>query len=250
MLGVVIVWAGLAVVAVATASLVKPLACLRLRTRRRSALALGAGLALSALGLLLPATQTQVEVMRTHLDEFAPAYHFSEFHRIHIRASRDRVYEAVKEVTAAEILFFRTLTWIRRLGRPGPESVLDAPEHQPLIQVATRTSFLMLADDPDREVLVGTVVLAPSGAGAMPDPTSESFKALDAPGFAKAMMNFRFEDAGSQACLLTTETRVYATDASARRRFAAYWRVIYPGSSLIRWMWLRAVKRRAETACS
>ncbi|HYW41393.1 MAG TPA: hypothetical protein VE959_00970 [Bryobacteraceae bacterium] len=28
--------------------------------------------------------------------------------------------------------------------------------------------------------------------------------------------------------------------------FAAYWRMIYPGSALIRRMWLRAIKRRAE----
>jgi hypothetical protein len=28
--------------------------------------------------------------------------------------------------------------------------------------------------------------------------------------------------------------------------FGAYWRVIYPGSSLIRYMWLRAIKKRAE----
>ncbi|MBV8202739.1 MAG: hypothetical protein JOZ15_19150, partial [Acidobacteria bacterium] len=48
------------------------------------------------------------------------------------------------------------------------------------------------------------------------------------------------------ACVVTTETRVNATDAATRRRFAAYWRVIYPGSSLIRSMWLRAIRRRAE----
>ena len=44
----------------------------------------------------------------------------------------------------------------------------------------------------------------------------------------------------------STETRVFATDDSARRRFAAFWRVIYPGSALIRRMWLRAIQRRAE----
>jgi len=32
---------------------------------------------------------------------------------------------------------------------------------------------------------------------------------------------------------------------STRRRFAGYWRIIYPGSALIRRMWLRAVARRA-----
>ncbi len=93
---------------------------------------------------------------------------------------------------------------------------------------------------------MGTLVLAPAGTGLTPKPTAQWFKALDAPGFAKATMNFRLEDAGSQASVLTTETRVHATDAPTRRRFAAYWRVIYPGSSLIRRMWLRAIKLRAE----
>jgi hypothetical protein len=70
-------------------------------------------------------------------------------------------------------------------------------------------------------------------------------------------MNFRLEEeecdapagqATSPCTLLTTETRIYATDASSRRAFARYWRVIYPGSSLIRRMWLRAIKKRAEAA--
>ena len=62
-----------------------------------------------------------------------------------------------------------------------------------------------------------------------------------------AAMNLRIEDAGPAACTLTTETRVYATDTSTRRHFAFYWRVIYPGSALIRRMWLRAIARRAES---
>jgi hypothetical protein len=46
---------------------------------------------------------------------------------------------------------------------------------------------------------------------------------------------------------VTTETRILATDDGARRRFGAYWRVIYPGSALIRIGWLDAIRRRAET---
>jgi hypothetical protein len=69
---------------------------------------------------------------------------------------------------------------------------------------------------------------------------------LTRPGFAKATMNFLIEPDGSGGCILKTETRIFATDASSRRRFAAYWRVIYSGSALIRRMWLRAIKLRAE----
>ncbi len=44
---------------------------------------------------------------------------------------------------------------------------------------------------------------------------------------------------------MTTETRVFANSDDARRRFAPYWRVIYPGSAIIRHMWLSAIARRA-----
>ena len=47
-------------------------------------------------------------------------------------------------------------------------------------------------------------------------------------------------------CLLSTETRIKATDGDARRSFGRYWRIIHPGSALIRRVWLRAVRRRAE----
>src|SRR5262245_32557245 len=59
-------------------------------------------------------------------------------------------------------------------------------------------------------------------------------------------MNFYVEDAGGGVSRLVTETRVHATDAAARRRFAAYWRMIYPGSALLRVTWLRAIRARAE----
>ncbi|HXT21641.1 MAG TPA: hypothetical protein VN923_12895, partial [Thermoanaerobaculia bacterium] len=54
------------------------------------------------------------------------------------------------------------------------------------------------------------------------------------------------DDEGGGWTRVTTETRVFATDDHARRRFAAYWRTIYPGSALIRRMWLRAIRARAE----
>src|SRR2546422_11390171 len=45
---------------------------------------------------------------------------------------------------------------------------------------------------------------------------------------------------------LTTETRVYATDPVAYRKFAVYWRVVRGGSALVRREWLKAIRRRAE----
>ena len=181
----------------------------------------------------------------SELDRVAPSYQFHEVHRTTVSATPDRAYRAIKEVTASEILFFRELTWLRRLGRPGPENILRAPEHQPLLDVATRTTFITLADSP-REIVVGTVVIAPPGTRAR-SVSADEFAALAArPGHALATMNFVVTPLADGTCDVSTETRVFATDESARRRFAAYWRLINLGSAFIRLMWLRAIKRRAE----
>jgi hypothetical protein len=182
----------------------------------------------------------------TLLDEFAPKWQFREVHAIPVLATPDRAFRAIEMVTAGEIKLFQALTWFRRLGRVGPESILNAPPDKPILEVALRSGFLLLAGQPFREIVIGTVVVSPPGA---PRPrTPEEFKALDAPGYAKAVMNFRIDRAGLAMSVVTTETRVFATDSRTRRNFAIYWWTIRAGSGLIRRMWLRAIRRRAETA--
>jgi len=246
MLAVGLVYAGLVVTLVGAVSLVNPQAFVGIHSRLQGALILGLGLLIVGAGWAFPAKQMRVAVFRTQLDQFVPLYQFNEVHSIRVMAPKDRVYRAIKTVTAGEIPFFRTLTWLRRLGRSAPESILNAPQRLPLLEVATQTGFLLLAEEPDHEIVVGTAVMVPRGWRPRKSITPEDFKTIREPGFAIAAMNFLVEDAGPGGCTVTTETRVYATDASARRRFAMYWRAIYPGSALIRRMWLRAVKRRAE----
>lgn len=247
LVGTILVYAGFLALLVGALSILRPLTFLGIWSRLQGVILLVVGVGLFLIGVNLQAGEKRIEIPTTRLDEFIPVYQFDEFHSIRIQAPRERVYAALREVTADEITFFRTLTWIRRLGQPGPESILNPPPDKPLLDVALRTSFLKLAEEPDREIVLGTLVAAPQGTQLKKDPTPEDFKALHAPGFALAAINFRLEDAGNGETLLTTETRAYATDASTRKKFAAYWRVIYPGSALIRVMWLRAIQRRAET---
>ena len=112
--------------------------------------------------------------------------------------------------------------------------------------MAVQTTFLLLAHEKDHEIVVGTLVAAPPDMRPPYERTPQWYQALSEPGYAKAVMSFLVEPAGTGS-LVTTETRVFATDDSTRRRFAIYWRVIYPGSALIRRMWLRAIQRRAES---
>lgn len=180
------------------------------------------------------------------IDQFSPAFHFRERHETTIAAPAARVFDAVRTVTADEIALFQTFTWLRRFGQPGPESIMNAPEHEPILDVATKSGFVLLQDRPPHEVVVGTVVVAPPGTRWPAGSGGDDFKQLTGPGFATATMNFRVEDAGAGRSRLVTETRVFATDRTALRRFTPYWRIVFPGSAILRVTWLRAIKARAE----
>jgi len=246
LIGTILVYAALAAMLLGGVSLIRPLKFMGIAGRPHGIVVLLCGVVVFLIGVNLPASEKKIAARTTILDDFVPAYQFAEFHSIRVKAPRAHVYQAIREVPANEITLFRTLTWIRRFARRGSEGILNAPEKMPLLDVATRTSFMLLAEEPDREIVLGTLVGAPKVWRPKKDPTPDDFKALHAPGFALGAINFRVEDTANGETLLTTETRIYATDASARRNFAAYWRVIYPGSALIRVMWLRAIRRRAE----
>lgn len=240
-----LVYAGLVLASVGLLCVLKPVAFLRIRTRRRGALLGLAGILLTGLALLLPVRAWHVQGPRTRLDDFIPVAQFGERHSVGIHASRERVERALRTVTADEIRLYRTLTWIRSPRVPWrqtPESILAPSAHEPILTVALRSGFSLLAEEPGREIVLGTVVCCRHARIAAPG----DFLRLEQPGYAKAAMNFRLEEKGAAETLLTTETRVFATDPRTARRFATYWRFIYPGSALIRRMWLRAVKERAE----
>jgi hypothetical protein len=180
------------------------------------------------------------------LDKFAPAWQFREVHRIAVLAPADAARRAIREVTARDIRGFRLLTWLRRAGRPGPPggSILNPPPDEPILKVALRSGFMQLANT-ERELVIGTFVMTPPRAKHQPG-TPDEFLAVAAPGYAKAVMNFRVQESQLAMSVVTTETRVFATDERTQRRFALYWWTIRLGSGLIRWMWLRAIRRRAE----
>lgn len=244
MVGSFVVWSGIVVALPGVILVARPMRRLGVATRARALSVIAAGVALAAIGLLLPAAESRVVNPALRLDEFAPAWQFNEVHSLRTPSPPDRVYEAIRQVRADEIALFRTLTWIRRGGRKLPETILNAGDTASLIDIATRTTFVRLADDAPRELVVATAVLAPEGAERPMDPAF--FTAPLPPGWAVATMNFLVRPDGAGGSLVSTETRVFASGHAAQRRFAAYWRVIYPGSVIIRRMWLRAIARRAR----
>jgi len=187
----------------------------------------------------------------THLDEFLPAFHFNEVHTTEIHGSAAQVFAAFKSVTAEEIPLALLLMGIRNL----PARLLRKPiprlaRGTPVLEQFLRGGFLLLAEVPDRELVVGRIgQFWDLWGGKTPAliTTGEQFRAFGLPGFAKAAVNF-IVMGDRNGIKVSTETRVYACDPTARRKFGVYWRLIHPGSALIRRMMLRAVKRRVEAS--
>jgi hypothetical protein len=246
--GVLLVDIGLAAMVLGAVSVLKPLRMLRIHSRKAGMLLCLAGAGVVVAGMLLPAPVERVADVRSDLDRAMPAWQFRERHRTHVNAPPESVDRAIRTVSADDILLYRTLTWIRspRLRQADGGNIMSPPSGPvPILDVVLRSGFIAVSDRPARELVLGTVVAGPVRT-LRGEPTPENFIRLDAPGFVKATMNFAIEPDPAGGSGVTTETRVYATDPGTARRFAAYWRVIYPGSSLIRHMWLRAIGQRAQ----
>jgi hypothetical protein len=181
------------------------------------------------------------------LDEFLPDYDANEIHSTRVAATPADVMAAARAVTSREVPLLVALMALRRLPAAVRRRSADPARRaldRPILDGMTGGGFTVLADRPD-ELVLGVVGRFWTADGGVRQVSGEDFAAFDEPGFAKGAMNFHVI-ARSGGSLLTTETRIQGTDDAARRRFKRYWRVVMPGSALIRRAWLRAIRKRAE----
>ena len=246
MLDSFLVYFGLTLLLAGLVSLIWPLSFLEIRTRRMAVMVAAGGLLFFVTALALPVSENAVTTHTAKLDDWMPRWQIRERHIIPVAAPPENVFAAIHAVRADEIFLFRTLIAIRQCGQAGPESIMNAPEQKPILDVATQTTFVLLAEDAPRELVIGTVVAAPPKARASGRLTPELFQKKLQPGVALATMNFLVTPDDHGGSTISTETRIYANTKSALRRFVVYWRIIHPGSDIIRRMWLRAIKQRAE----
>lgn len=164
-----------------------------------------------------------------------PEFDRNEVHRRTIDAPAAATWAAIKDLRSDEMRLTSLLMGLRTLGRnsgDGSRTVLSGFRSM---------GFRAIAEDPETELVVagiGRFWKLSGGLRKVEGP--EQFAAFDEPGYAKVAFNFRLEDGE-----LSTETRIAGTDEQARRRFGRYWRLVRPGSGLIRHEWLRAIEKRA-----
>jgi hypothetical protein len=155
-----------------------------------------------------------------------PEYHHREQHGVRVDAPPERALRAVREVTAREAPLLRFLFRLRGLPAGGERPLLD--------QLVEGAGFSARGDG--TWTAVGRPWRVREGLRRV-----EDFDAFAEPGWAKLVLDFTAADGR-----LATETRVYLTDARARRRFRLYWLAVRPFSGLVRRSWLKAARRRAE----
>jgi hypothetical protein len=110
----------------------------------------------------------------------------------------------------------------------------------------TSIGWAILAQEPDREIVMGAVT-QPWEADVVFRPlSSDTFATFSEPGFVKIVWTLRVHPAGSQHSLFSTETRVTTTDAFARAKFRWYWSAFSPGIWAIRRLSLGPLRREAE----
>jgi hypothetical protein len=173
------------------------------------------------------------------LDDFLPSFEFSECHQLAIAAPTHRIDEAVRTVSLTDMPVARALWAIRRFGRPYGDS------SRPFVDGALENA-VVLDDVPGEGIvlgLTGQFWRLRGGDRGIRARTAEEFLAYTRADACKAVIDFRVGPS-----LLSTETRVQVLDAVSRRKFGRYWLAIRPFSGLIRILFLRAVRRRAEAA--
>lgn len=150
-----------------------------------------------------------------------------------MRASRERVYDAVSTADLTGGFVVRALLLMRGMGLRPARTIRDFA-----------SGFRIVAEDRPNEIMLGTEgpfwkpACRPRGLDA------EDFRLPVPEGVARAAWNFTTETQGD-ATLLATETRVLCAD-DARPKFRMYWMLIRPFSGIIRRMMLRAIRKAAE----
>jgi hypothetical protein len=186
----------------------------------------------------------------SRLEALMPEWEVREFHETSVAAPPAAAFAAARAVTAPEVRLFLPQMALRLLPAAFSRRRVAVDLRAPLIDLFVRNGFVLLDEVRGRELVLGAAGRFWQPGGGEPPQhlrTPTDFEAFAEPGYAKGIVNLLVEPAGSGS-RMSTETRVTCTDADATRLFRRYWRVISPGSALIRRSWLAAIRRRALQA--
>ena len=225
------------------ANLAFPFRFLGIRKRAVGALILASGVGLTIAALLWPAPMIRVAQHRTVLDDVMPEYQFFERHSARIHARPEQVMPAIRQSTFGDMKSLRTLLKIRaaalRIHDTG-----GLLQDKRILDAFSASGYLVGGSEHEIVMCGGANVRAKRGLEVR---TLQEFADYREPGAIKMAFDLNVEDAGGGWSTISTETRVLALDDATRSGMGRYWRLIVPGSGMLRLQWLEGIKKRAES---
>lgn len=181
--------------------------------------------------------------MPSPLDPFIPLPDARERFAVNVRAPSGLVYDTACNFDMQSIWSVRTIFQMRERimgSRPG----VRVPRG--MVQELGGLGWGCLQERPG-ELYMGGAVCQPWVADVKFRPVPpETFASFSEPDLVRIAWTLETRSLGSNLTELSSETRVAATDAAARKRFLAYWRWARVGIYTIRWLLLPAIRNKAE----
>ena len=237
-------YSGIVLALCGLANLVLPFRFLGIRKRAVGALILAGGVGLAIAALLWPAPMIRVAQHRTVLDDIMPEYQFFERHSARVHARPEQAMQAVRQSTFGDMKSLVTLLKIRGAALRTPFHDTGDFSQDKLVLDAFSASGYLVGGSEHEIVMFGV-----GNVRAIRRPevrTLQEFADYREQGAAKMAFDFNVEEAGEGWCTISTETRLVVQDDFSRGP-AIYWRLIVPGSGLLRRQWLEGIKKRAES---
>lgn len=235
-------WIGVILSLVGIVSLLKPLSFLFVLNRRIAAVVASCGVLLVVASLYWP-VPTYHATENRKMDALMPDYSFGEYHEVVADASPQAIKRAFKTMAVSDVPVIRLLSKIRSIDEKKTVRYADKTNERSDTFSTPNFNFFVI----DSTEMV-TVMLLNASTAIPPPPvkTLEQFRTFNKPGYIKVAINFRFLPQRNGQTVVTTETRNYGVTKKDDRIFARYWRVIYPGSAIIRRLWLDELAKRAK----
>lgn len=184
------------------------------------------------------------------IDTYMPSFDAGERHERRVRGEPQRAYEAFRALDFRRSFVVRALFAIRTL--PSRFRGLRSPDAsaagRPFLEEVLAVGWRILEEAPGRELVAGAVTRPWAPVVQFRGMPGPEFIAFAEPGFTKIAWNIAVAPDGDGWTLVSTETRVRATDQASRRKFLRYWFFVSPGVRLIRRMALSLLEKELAHA--
>jgi hypothetical protein len=192
------------------------------------------------------------DVLMPLIDDFIPTYSFREVDHVAVAADVDATWTAARAFDPYQIPWVRTLFRLRTLpGRITARLRGGRPRSEPTARIediTNETGFVILGEEPGREVVVGSVGKFWQAKIDFARVTPANFADFSEAGFGKLAWSVRVDSREDGGAWITVDLRVAAVDKQSRARFQRYWLIIGRFSRAIRRAVLRGCADRLGSA--